>query len=91
MTEPKKAVALKYDNGSQAPLIAASGKGFLARRMIQIAEQENVPIVENKNLAEVLAVQEVGSTVPEETWEVLAKIFAFVLRLEKKHGNNEKD
>ena len=83
----KKAVALKYSRGDSAPAITASAKGFLARKMLELAEKEGVPIVENESLSETLSVQEIGAAVPEETWEVLAKIFAFVLKVERKRGN----
>lgn len=87
MTEQKKAVALKYPKGSSAPLVAASGKGFLAKKMLEIAEKEKIPVVQDKNLSEVLCVQEIGASVPPETWEVLSKIFAFVLKLERKRSD----
>jgi len=87
MIGQKKAVALKYPKGSPAPLVAASGQGFLAKKMLEIAEKEKIPIVQDKNLSELLSVQEIGAAVPPETWEVLAKIFAFVLKVER----NKKD
>ncbi|MCR5046873.1 MAG: EscU/YscU/HrcU family type III secretion system export apparatus switch protein [Treponema sp.] len=90
MSELKKAVALKYPEGAEAPLIAASAKGFLAKKILEIAEEKKIPIVENKNLANLLTVQEIGSSVPEETWEALAKIFAFVLKVEREYGNVKK-
>lgn len=90
MIEQKKAVALKYPDGAGAPLIAASAKGFLAQKLLELAKKENVPIVEDKGLAEFLTVQEIGAAVPEETWEALAKIFAFVLSVERKNGNVKK-
>ena len=36
-------------------------------------------IVEDTEITDVLSFQEVGSSVPPETWDVLAKVFAFVL------------
>ena len=87
MKGQKKAAALKYSKGASAPMIAASGKGFLAKRILEIAEREKIPIVQNDSLAELLTVQEIGAEVPEETWEVLAKIFAFVLKLERKRND----
>ena len=88
MTGQKKAVALKYPDGFAAPVVAASGKGQLAKKMLEIAEKEKVPVVQDKGLAEFLSVQEVGAAVPEETWEALAKIFAFVLSLERRQVND---
>jgi flagellar biosynthesis protein len=90
MTDSKKAVALKYPEGAGAPLIAASGKGFLAQKILELAQERKIPVVEDKCLADVLTVQEIGAAVPEETWEALAKIFAFVIQLEKRYGNAKK-
>lgn len=86
MIGQKKAAALKYPFGSAAPLLVASGKGFLAEKILEIAEEEKIPIVQDANLSEVLSVQEIGSAVPTETWEALAKVFAFVLDLERKRN-----
>lgn len=83
MNNEKKAVALKYPQGVSAPLIAASAKGYLAEKMLEIAEREKIPLVKNDELADFLTVQEIGSIIPPETWEVVAKIFAFVADLKK--------
>ena len=85
MTKQKKAAALKYGEGNFAPIITASAKGFMAQRMLELAKEKKIPIVQDQGLSEVLSVQEVGAEVPQETWEALAKIFAFVIKLEKKH------
>lgn len=76
--EVKKAVALKYPEGASAPFIAASAKGFLAQKMLEVAAEEKIPISENAALADFLSVQEIGTAIPEETWEAVAKIFAFI-------------
>lgn len=76
--EVKKAVALKYPEGAGAPFIAASAKGFLAQKMLEVAAEKQIPVSENAALADFLSVQEIGQTIPEETWEAVAKIFAFI-------------
>ena len=76
--EVKKAVALKYPEGASAPFIAASAKGFLAQKMLEVAAEKKIPISENAALADFLSVQEIGTAIPEETWEAVAKIFAFI-------------
>ncbi len=77
------AVALRYPPEADAPFIAASGKGALARRMVELAQEHDVPVVQNQLLADVLSVQEVGTSIPESTWEVVAKIFAFIIKTEE--------
>lgn len=84
MREVKKAVALKYPEGASAPFIAASAKGFLAQKMLEVAAEKKIPITEDAALADFLSVQEIGQTIPEETWEAVAKIFAFVVQYDAK-------
>ena len=77
-----KAVALKYPKNAAAPFICASGKGKVAENIIEIAEQNNIPIVENSELTDVLTLQEIGSTIPEETWELIANIFSYIIEVD---------
>lgn len=80
----KKAVALKYPEGAPSPFVTASARGEAAERLVEIAKEEGITVVENANLADVLTLKEIGSYVPEETWGVLAGIFAFVLKMQDK-------
>lgn len=84
MREVKKAVALKYPEGASAPFIAASAKGFLAQKMLEVAAEKKIPITEDAALADFLSVQEIGQAIPEEAWEAVAKIFAFVVQFNAK-------
>lgn len=79
----KKAVALAYPENVDAPFISASEKGSAAEKLVRIAKENNIPIVSNTDLVEVLSAKELGSCVPEETWQVLANIFAFIATAEK--------
>lgn len=80
MQKVKKAVVLKYPEGAVAPFITANTKGELAEKVLQIAKDNDIAIVQNEGLTNFLSVQEIGTCVPEEVWPVLAKIFAFVLQ-----------
>jgi flagellar biosynthesis protein len=80
-----KAAALVYPKGADAPLIAAKGKGELAKRLVSIAREHNIPVVNNVELTNVLTLYEIGEYVPPATYEVLAGIFAFITRMEQKH------
>ena len=88
MTELKNlsAVALRYPPDAEAPLIAAKERGRLAKRMLEIAEENKIPVIEDEVLENVLSIQEVGRCVPEETWEAVAAIFAYILKVEKKNA-----
>lgn len=80
----KKAVCLKYPENAEAPFIAAKGRGVAAERIEEIARQNHIPVVEDLNLANVLYMEDAGKLIPEELYEALAKIFAFIMQAEKK-------
>jgi len=85
----KKAAALKYDpNKDIAPVLIASGSGYIAENIINKATESNVPIVENSMLSEVLNTMELGSEIPPELYQVVAEILAFVSNLDSKYKQN---
>ena len=77
--EVKKAVALKYPEGVEAPIIVAKGSGRIAEQIVSEAEKNEVLIKEDTILVDMLGLSDVGTIVTEETWEVLARIFAFIM------------
>ena len=91
MTELKNlsAVALKYPLDAQAHLIAAQEPGRLAKRMIDIAEENEIPVIEDDILENVLSIQDVGQCIPEETWEAVASIFAYIIKVEQQNAFNK--
>lgn len=80
------AVALKYDADKQAaPMVVAKGKMLIAQRIREIAEENNVPIVENVQLARALyASVEIGDEIPAELYQAVAEILAYVYRLSRR-------
>jgi type III secretion system FlhB-like substrate exporter len=78
----KKAVALRYWAGLPAPFLAAKAEGRAAARLLEIAKEAGVPIVEDEVLAQAVFPLELGSYLPEECFEIVAKVFAFVLSIE---------
>ncbi|NFI93995.1 flagellar biogenesis protein [Clostridium botulinum] len=84
MTERKKAAALKYElNNTEAPMIAASGMGHIADKIIEKAQENEVPIVYNKELANLLCNVDVGDEIPTELYEAVAYVIAFVTDIDK--------
>jgi flagellar biosynthesis protein len=77
----KKAVALKYQEEDIAPRIMAKGAGRLAELILRLARENNIHIEENRALSEALMQFEAGDYIPEELYEVIAEILAFVYRL----------
>ena len=88
MKEELKAVALKYSEEYGAPFIAVKQKGEMAKRMVEIARENDVPLVEDKILSNLLFLPDTGEIVPENTWLALAKIFAAIMETEKKIAGN---
>jgi flagellar biosynthesis protein FlhB len=76
------AVALRYEKGmDHAPIVVAKGENLLARRIKIIAAQYDVPMVENKPVAQTLfALGKVGQPIPYGLYQVVAEILAFVYK-----------
>lgn len=79
------AVALKYDRATMnAPKVVAKGAGYIALRIREIAENANVPIVEDKPLARALYRNvDVGEEIPESLYVAIAEVLAYVYSLKK--------
>ena len=84
MSQRKKAASLKYEFNSDAPIVAAAGMGHIADKIIEKAQENEVPIVYNKELTDLLCNVDVGSDIPEELYEAVAHVIAFVTDLDKK-------
>ncbi|MGQ9628732.1 MAG: EscU/YscU/HrcU family type III secretion system export apparatus switch protein [bacterium] len=79
------AVALEYDpEVADAPMVTAKGKGYIAERIIEIAEEHDIPIREDPDLVEVLSKVDVGAQIPPELYQVVAEILAFVYRMNER-------
>jgi len=77
------AIALKYDAQSMnAPQVIAKGAGFIAARIREIAAANDIPVVENKPLAQTLyKTVELDHFIPAELYRAVAEILAYVYRL----------
>ena len=75
-----KAVALKY-NAEQdfAPVVIASGYGEVAERIIDIAEQRGIPVYREESAASMLCMLEVGTTIPQDMYQLVAAIYVQIL------------
>lgn len=81
--EPKIAVALSYNIGDEAPTVIATGKGVVAERIIETAEESDVPVYEDKKLAGTLSKLELGDAIPPELYGVVAEILVFVDKMDR--------
>lgn len=83
MNNKKTAVALKYEMGDDAPRVVASGKGILADKIIDKANETSVPVYKDDKLAKSLASLEIGEAIPPELYEVVAEILVFVDNMDR--------
>lgn len=79
------AVALKYESTMAAPIVVAKGQNLIAQRIKELAKESKVPIVENKMLARALyAGVEISHPVPQELYQAVAEVLAYVYKLKKR-------
>lgn len=82
----KRAAALSYDQQAQdPPRVSALGKGKVAETMLEKAMEHKVPIIEDPSLVELLSALNINETIPEELYEAVAEVFAFVYRLDQRN------
>ena len=79
------AVALKYEQGMTAPICVAKGADNLAFKIRQVAEEHDIPVIENPPLARGLhANVEIDDEIPEEHYKAVAQVIGYVMKLRKK-------
>ncbi len=78
----RKAAALKYEAGYDAPKVTAAGVGIIAEKILEKADENEVPVVYNKELADLLLNVDVGSSIPYELYDVVAEVIAYVMKID---------
>ncbi|MEQ8664715.1 MAG: flagellar biosynthesis protein FlhB [Rhodospirillales bacterium] len=83
------AVALRYKmEEMSAPVVVAKGQDFIALKIREIAEENDVPIYESPPLARTLyAAVEIDQEIPTEHYQAVAEVIGFVMRLKGMGGN----
>jgi len=79
------AVALKYEHEAMnAPILVAKGADLVAKRIRDLADENDVPIVENPPLARALyAGVELDEEIPQEHYQAVAEVIGYVMRLKR--------
>lgn len=91
-TLEQKAVALKYDETqNSAPVIVASGMGYVAEKIVEIANDNGVPVYEDNSLATVLTQMKLGKEIPPELYQTIVDIYAYFLRYVPKHAEETQE
>lgn len=82
-----KAVALKYDpEKDKAPVIVASGMGYMAERITEAAMKAGVPVYEDDSLATLLSQLKLGTPIPEDLYKAIVEIYIYFLQYVPKDG-----
>lgn len=80
----KIAVALRFDpEKDTAPRIVAAGRGVDAEQIIELAEESDVPVYKQGELAEDLSQFEVGAIIPGALYELIAEMLIFLYHLDE--------
>lgn len=77
----KIAVALKYRSGIDvSPIVTATGRGWVAEKILELARLHNVEVREDADLAKMLSALELDAPIPLEAYMAVAEILAYIYR-----------
>lgn len=77
-----KATALQYDAGERAPRVVATGRGLLAQRILEAAQEAGVPVKSDPGLARALEALDLGDEIPEALYRAVAETLAWAYKLD---------
>lgn len=82
----QSAIALEYEAGDVAPKVIASGRGYLAEKIIDKAQEYDIPVHRDEKLAGSLEQLEIGEYIPKELYQVVAEVLVYVDAMDKIKG-----
>lgn len=84
-------IALKYETGKKmrAPTVIAKGANNIAFKIREIAAKHNIPMIENKPLAQNLYKLDIGDEIPPQFYQAVAEILAYVYGLKNKRAMSQ--
>lgn len=86
-----EAIALHYD-GDLAPSVTAKGVGNVAKEIYRIAKENNIPLHEDAELANLLSRLDIGEEIPRNLYIAVAEVIAFAYivsgKADEYHKNN---
>lgn len=81
--DSNKAAALKYD-GNNAPVVVAAGTGYVAQKIVEVAESKDIPVYEDNSLATLLSQLRCGTEIPPELYQAVVDIYVYFLNYNEK-------
>ena len=82
----KRAVALQYGVDDAAPVVVASGMGYLAEKIVDVAQENGVPVYEDDSLATILTQLNLGQEIPPELYQAIVEIYVYFLNFDLSRG-----
>ena len=82
----RSAIALEYETGDIAPKVIASGKGYVAEKILEKATEYDIPVHKDEKLAKSLEQIEIGEYIPQELYQVVAEVLVYVDAMDKVKG-----
>ena len=86
----KRAVALQYGADDAAPVVVASGMGYLAEKIVEVAQESGVPVYEDDSLATILTQLNLGQEIPAELYQAIVDIYIYFLNFDPAHRGEPK-
>ena len=78
----RKAIALHYDKGNPAHVVVASGMGYMAEKIVEVAAENGVPVYEDTSLATMLSQLKLGQPIPETLYQFIVDIYVNFLKFD---------
>nr|WP_281432278.1 EscU/YscU/HrcU family type III secretion system export apparatus switch protein [Desulfatitalea alkaliphila] len=73
---------MRYDTkGDHAPKVVAKGRGKMAERIVALAREHQVPLVEDRNLVQMLEALDLDTEIPATLYQAVAEVLVFVYRM----------
>jgi flagellar biosynthesis protein len=78
------ALSFKPEQGDEAPKVVASGRGIVARNILDRAFASGVKVREDADLVQLLAAVDIDSVIPLEAFMAVAEILAYVYQVNQR-------
>jgi flagellar biosynthesis protein FlhB len=84
------ACALRYDDDMDAPMLVAKGQHLIAKKIVEVARENNVPVIENKPVAwSIYNNVDIEEYIPAPLYPVVAEVIFYVLKLDEERKEKE--
>lgn len=82
-----RAAAISYDPAeNDVPILSAFGEGHLAQKIVDVARESGVPVMQEPGLTNMLSKLSVGDEIAPEMYDAVAKVLAFVSEVDRSYG-----